>query len=95
MYDFGNGWFDHFVAKPYHYEPKWNRTMDYNPDHNPSHSVFFSKPAGKGSRWFLQVKGLGVLTFYLESELEDPKGKLKPLSCSALGKTEIGCCPTL
>ena len=94
-HNFGNNASDGYRAASYTYAPKWEKLMDYNPDHYPSRSAFYTLPTQHGSRWFLQVKGFGVLTINLESNWKDPRGRLKPMGVSALEKSEIGCAPNL
>ena len=96
MRPFGNDANDGYTAKPYKYEPKWElEGVDWNPDHQRSRSAMFVEPSGRHFRWFLQVKGLGVITLLTSSAKSDPEGRLRPDALGALSKAEIGPCPDL
>lgn len=71
----------------------WSRIDDYNPDHQRSWSALYIEPTATGLRWFLQVKGLGVITVYQEGSAET--GRLEPLRVGALEKQQVGYCPSL
>lgn len=59
--DFGNNHSDGYTPKSHKYEPKWEKTVDYNPDHRPSDSAMFIEDRGSDVVWVLQVRGLGVI----------------------------------
>jgi len=69
--------------------------FEHNPDRLRSRSALFVERALNGCRWFLQVKGLGVLTIHTVTNYDDPKGKIVPTAASALEKAEIGPAPGL
>lgn len=79
------------AGKPY----PWKHINDYNPDRLPSFSALYIEPTAGGIRWFLQVKGLGVLTIYAQADLDDPTGRCRPTRGGVLTKQELGCCPSL
>lgn len=60
-HDFGNNFSDGYQSKSYKYEPKWEKDVDYNPDHRRSDSALFIEDRGHDIVWVLQVKGLGVI----------------------------------
>jgi hypothetical protein len=98
-YDFGNNWHDGHQAKPYVYEPKWEKGVDYNPDHQPSSSERFSRIVDKNGEHsyflFLHCKGLGVITIRLRPDPADPRGRLTVDSGAILDQSEIGYSPAL
>lgn len=81
----------HTVLK---YEPKWDKKVDLCPDRNPSQSALYIERAPFGSRYFLQVKGLGVVTVHVTPGLRGSKYPALEAS-SALSKEAIGPSPRL
>jgi hypothetical protein len=93
---FGNNSSDGYSANSYKYEPKWQKDVDYSPDHRPSDSAMYIESVRpSGIRWFLQVKGLGVLTLFTTSRQSDPLGKCQPSAMGEFTKVEVGYCPDL
>jgi hypothetical protein len=93
---FGNNDADGHTAKPYKYEPQWElHGVDMHPDHRPSSSELYVEPSGRNYRWFLQVKGLGVLTILTSSATSDPTGQLLPDALGLVTKEDVGPCPRL
>ena len=96
MMQFGNNANDGYTAKPYKYEPKWElHNQDWNPDHHRSSSGLWVEPSGAHYRWFLQVKGLGVVTILSSSTKSDPEGRLRPDAMGLVLKADVGPCPRL
>lgn len=61
---FGNNASDGYHAQSYRYEPKWEKLIDYNPDHAPSSSRFVLEntgPDGETVRCLMEIRGLGVV----------------------------------
>lgn len=62
-------------------------------DGKPSVSRYRIREVAGDLRWYLEVRGLGVITILVSSDWNDPKGKTKPeklgiLTLSSLGETE-------
>lgn len=84
-----------FNPKPVKYEPKWEKNVDYNPDHQPSSSQHFVKDEGKTLLVVWQVKGLGVMTMRASSDPRSNTGKLIYHGMSIFTNDEIGYSPKL
>lgn len=88
MYFFGNNWSDGFTAKPYEYNPTWEKQVDYSPDHQPSSSAMISENRETDFIWLWQVKGIGVIVVRSSTSCNDPH-------ISIFTKEEIGFKPDL
>lgn len=58
-------------------------------DSRPSSSRWKVQGSGAELRWFLEVRGLGVITILVSSDLDDPKGKIKAERMGLLTIPEI------
>lgn len=94
-------------SRPYRYEPKWEKDVDYNPDHSPSFSrTITSTLGGQPSDVFAdgtspsrvvrvyQVRGVGVIVQTASRSISDD-GKLVFDGMSVIAKDELGYCPSL
>lgn len=84
-------WYDH-SANANKYEPKWEKLVDYNPDHNPSASLTTTVLIGNRLARMWHVRGLGVLMADVHG---DDAGTLQPHGLSIFSKDDIGWSPTL
>ena len=87
---FGNNREDGYTAKPYVYAPKWEKTVDYNPDHAPSTSGMFIEERAKDIMWLLPVAGLGVLVMRAEYEMTGESMSMVFKGVSEFSDQEIG-----
>lgn len=69
--------------------------VDYSVDRNPSGSGIAIRPMPKGTRFYLTVRGLGVIVIDTSCDYEDPKGRPVPESADMITRSEIGPCPDL
>jgi len=67
-YDWGNCFSDGYTMKTYEYKPKWDMTVDYNPDHRRSTSATYIEDRGKEILWVMQVRGLGAIVMRAGSD---------------------------
>ncbi len=63
-------------------------------DSRPSTSRYRVREVAGDLRWYLEVRGLGVVTVLVSTDWSDPKGKPKleklgALTLSSLGETEL------
>lgn len=87
MNPFGNNAYDNYTAKPHVYEPKWEKQIDYNPDHRPSDSRCWIENRDDSAYEVLQVAGLGALVLRVGY---DADGKLVDKGVSEFTDGEIG-----
>ena len=87
MSHFGNNRANDYTAKSYQYEPKWEKFVDYCPDHRPSTSGMFIEDGMRGVLWVLPVFGLGALVMRAES---NPDGEMVFMGVSTFTDCEIG-----
>ena len=90
MDHFGNNRGDGYVAKSYVYAPKWEKTVDLNPDHKPSESGMFIEERAKDILWLLPVAGLGVLVMRAEYEMAGETMSMVFKGVSEFSDQEIG-----
>lgn len=58
-------------------------------DSRPSTSRWKVKDDGTDLRWYLEVRGLGILTILVSTDWNDPKGKTKPERLGLLTLSEL------
>ena len=95
MYGFGNYAADHFTARSYVYAPKWEKDVDYNPDHQRSSSALFTEDRGQDIICVLQVRGLGAIVLRATSSWTNKDGKLRFEGISTFTKADVGYSPKL
>lgn len=91
MWDNNPDWYQHKAPK---YEPKWEKQVDYNPDHHPSFSRVITGIAGNRIIRLYHVRGYGVLVFETYTEAHDDK-VLNRDGCAIFTNEEIGYAPHL
>lgn len=80
----------------YKYEPKWEKDIDYSPDHHPSTSSMYIEDRLDGSTvWIFAVRGLGAIVMRAAYEDEGSVRSLQFKGVSIFDKGEIGYTPQL